>query len=621
MKRTLAIFALLALSPVLCLAAGGTCPSGSNWTSLTNPTGSLVTLASYGITSCYFVAASGVDSANGTSESTPWLHAPFMPSCSSACATVQNAASGTNFAGIGIIFRGGDTWHFGNSGLTASGCSAGYEGGTWLWNTGGVPEGTSSHPIYIGVDKSWYCSGSWVRPVFTGDNPLCNAGLVGTAGCTHYSGSSLDQLYYMTSCAYQNGGSNNRMIDADYVPYFIYDNLEITGFCQSSEGQTGHYDDYIDIGSLQGPDWFLNLYIHGWSHLSWADHNGGAGCTGSTVCFNTFAFNGGRSSPPGEAFLQTVIDGADSDPGGAGFCNAGIYNTAYSVILYTSQCIGTDFHLFHDNIYSDFYENGHSNMMESTNQGETPGTNAFYNNVLYNLETSGNQTGGYGIALSPPTGTTDYVFNNIWWNVGGIQNALSISSSNYANVGTLVAFNNTFQIISSLTNNAFSCTPQVSGYTGSNTFANNHFIMEGSSFYSTDCTGTLFPTAVTNLKMSNATATSDGYTNAQTFVYAPTSGSSPTVGTGTNEGTQNAAYCSALTTAAGSDSTLSDAASACQSDTRYACTYAGNGAPSVCPARTANVRPTNWDIGAYQYLAAGPPAVYSGIVLTGVTLH
>jgi len=58
---------------------------------------------------CYFIAANGSDANSGTSESSPWLHAPGMPNCTANC------AAHTPVAGEGFIFRGGDTWHFGNS--------------------------------------------------------------------------------------------------------------------------------------------------------------------------------------------------------------------------------------------------------------------------------------------------------------------------------------------------------------------------------------------------------------------------------------------------------------------------------------------------------------------------
>src|SRR5208282_1157790 len=135
---------------------GSNCPSGANYFNpLTNAHG---TLSSLGVTSCYYVAANGSDSNNGTSESTPWLHAPGMANCSGNCAAV------TPGPGAGFVFRGGDTWHFGSSAAPAT-------GGTWTWQW----SGSSGSPIYIGVDPAWYAGGSWARPVLTGDNPVCNS--------------------------------------------------------------------------------------------------------------------------------------------------------------------------------------------------------------------------------------------------------------------------------------------------------------------------------------------------------------------------------------------------------------------------------------------------------------
>src|SRR5208337_4960412 len=88
-------------------AYAGTCPTGANYLNLTTaaPTDSLVTLASLGITNCYYIAANGNDSNSGTSESSPWLHAPGMYStCSGSCATVQTAVY-SNGSGYGFIFR------------------------------------------------------------------------------------------------------------------------------------------------------------------------------------------------------------------------------------------------------------------------------------------------------------------------------------------------------------------------------------------------------------------------------------------------------------------------------------------------------------------------------------
>ena len=122
-------------------AAGGTCPAGPVHGADGN-----ATLSSLGVTTCYYIAANGSDSNSGTTESSPWLHAPQMPNCSANCATVQN---GTLQPGTGLIFRGGDTWHISNSSASP------YVGGTWGFNSGG----TLNNPIYIGVDQNWF-SGS-----------------------------------------------------------------------------------------------------------------------------------------------------------------------------------------------------------------------------------------------------------------------------------------------------------------------------------------------------------------------------------------------------------------------------------------------------------------------------
>ena len=122
-------------------AAGGLCPSG---------------VPAKG-NNCYFIAATGADTNSGTSESSPWLHAPGMPKCSNTCAGV------TPSGGQGLIFRGGDTWHFGNSSATP------YVGGLWRW----LWNGSSGNNIYIGVDQSWYnsssCGSSWCRPIMSGE--------------------------------------------------------------------------------------------------------------------------------------------------------------------------------------------------------------------------------------------------------------------------------------------------------------------------------------------------------------------------------------------------------------------------------------------------------------------
>jgi hypothetical protein len=577
-------FALLLITIPAFGSTGGNCPSGSNY--LDASTNNLVTLSSLGITNCYYIAANGSDSNSGTSESSPWLHAPQMPACSANCASAQNQYNGIP-AGTGLILRGGDTWHFGNSSASP------YSGGTWNFNSGQYPMGNSSHPIYVGVDPGWYSGSVWARPILNGDNPICDSAGGGcNQGTTACSGSNCPGSYYVSSCPYQIGGENT-FLEVSGLQYYIIDNLEMTGLCQSDTGQPGHHDVYVSYGSLRATMTFQNLYIHGWSHLKFAGANGGTSCTGGSVCFNIFAFNGSvMGGGSGEVIHNNVVDGADSDPIGAGLCFGGFYDVAYNAFRYTSQCVYSDMHVFHDNLYEDFYENGHSNMLEGAS--EPSGTNAVYNNVFRHIESYCKSGCGIGFWPIPPVGTTDYYFNNLIYDQGAVE-GFNVGQ-NGKNQGPLMIFNNTIEW--ALGGSFFGCPPS-SSYPY--TVANNHYIIEQSP-YGMNCGSQ--QTAVTNLQMSHSTANSDGYTSSETFAYSPGSSGLPTVGGGTNENSSNGAFCSALANAG-----LSDAANVCQSDTPYSCTYNTKNNTVSCPARSTNARSASgaWDIGAYEYNTQDPP--------------
>jgi hypothetical protein len=579
------LFLLLALPA---FASGGACPTGANY--LNVATNTLVTLSSLGITSCYYVAANGSDSNDGLSEASghPWLHAPGMPSATGGPAALFSSGS---MAGIGIILRGGDTWHFGTS-------TAPSTGGTWNFNVSPYPIGTSSHPIYLGVDTGWPSTG-WARPILTGDNATSTSNTLG-------------------ACAHQISGDGNNMIDVSGLQYYIIDNFEMTGLCQDDAGQPNNSDLFVSYGSTCNtacpasgiPFVATNLYIHGWTHQQFAGSNGSGACSGA-ICINISAFKGSVvnesvNGSAGESIHNNVVDGSDSDPGGAGLCYGGFYDVAYNVFRYTSQCITGNLHLFHDNLYEYFFENGHSNVLESGNASDAAGTNAIYNNVFRHLEDAGVAgcgtgnnppcSGGVGLWQYPPSGTTDYLFNNLIYAVGGIE-FVNIGNNGGPTPGNYTIFNNTFQTTPNQT--IFNC----QYLTGGNLVdTNNHFIDDGTQ-YSSPCNT---KTTTTALLETNAQATSKGYTASEAFTYSPTSSSSPTVGTGTNENASNGAFCSALSNAG-----LSDAANACQSDTAYGCTYSTSTHTISCPARTVTARPLTsaWNIGAYEYNTQDPPPV------------
>lgn len=86
-------------------------------------------------------------------ESAPFLlHIPGTP---------DFTGSATLGAGVGVIKRGGDTWHIGATTSPAT-------GGKLTISTGG----SSGSPLYYGIDPTWYSEGTFARRVLTGDNAL-----------------------------------------------------------------------------------------------------------------------------------------------------------------------------------------------------------------------------------------------------------------------------------------------------------------------------------------------------------------------------------------------------------------------------------------------------------------
>jgi hypothetical protein len=253
---TLAFILGMLLIPIASRAA---CPTSSTYGFQRN-----ATLASLGITQCFYIAANGSDSNDGLSSSTPWLHAPGMSTCINNCLKQVNGTSPYPgmIGGVGFIFRGGDTWHFGNSSASP------YTGGFWsIWGIWGYHAGTdrdncyddqhTTGCTYFGVDPTWYKSGdpAWSRPILTADNS--------------------PSISYVNSCAYQ--------IDMHGEPYIVnlmvqtgvatmFDNFELTGICAQQpkfNPVTAPQDAFVSMGGaeVQGisMDFVSNLYIHGWS--------------------------------------------------------------------------------------------------------------------------------------------------------------------------------------------------------------------------------------------------------------------------------------------------------------------------------------------------------------------
>ncbi|MGB6723313.1 MAG: hypothetical protein WBE72_21125 [Terracidiphilus sp.] len=245
------VFTACFLSAGVAFAQGGACPTVASYLSLT--TGSLVTLSSLGVTSCfYFSKSTGSDSNAGTSETSPQAHLPGMPSYTGKI---------TPTAGEGFILKGGDTWVASDLDLY------------WQWT------GSSGSPIYIGVDPGWPASG-WTRPVFT-----CGG----------------------SACSYTANG-NGFYTDQSNIQYIMVDNLEMTGLQEQCSGVNPNY--FSVYGSNNT---FEHIYAHGWSHATQAcgATDGSAVFAPSTCCGgglnNTFFYNVIDGSDTTEDMMQGFL--------------------------------------------------------------------------------------------------------------------------------------------------------------------------------------------------------------------------------------------------------------------------------------------------------------------------
>ena len=513
-------------------AAGGTCPSGANYL---NSTGQLASLASLGVTNCYYIAADGSDSNSGTTESSSWAHLPGMSTCTGNC------AGHTPAAGEGYIFRGGDTWNGSNLGVN------------WQWG------GTSSNPIYIGVDQSWYSGSSWARPIWT-----CGG----------------------TACA--GGGPFFSMNEK--VGYNILDNIEMTGLNET----TSSHPDYVDGYGTYNT--FENIYTHGWV---------------STLTTNSASQMFGGVSGTGTVLRYNVMDGSDTGQTTMYFTHSGIATAYGNVMRYIVTGLDGCGDNWHDNLFEYMVNGqGHQDGLYQQTQCFKPNS-LIYNNVIRHttwpasggavkLWFNGNAPCPFGSAVNA---CVSYAFNNVVYdNYPG--NVIDAGGHFGVNYGTWYIFNNTFDCGTDSTPGSCGLGDNGNGQaqvplhgTMALYLINNHWISTATSSI-TGWGGLVGSCAYFTCSEMNgvyqtvAAANAHGYTSTSTYAFEPTSGGGSTVNAGANE----SSLCNAIS---GVDSA---AGTACRNATGYACAYNSINHTVTCPTRTEVPRPTSaWDVGAYQF--------------------
>jgi hypothetical protein len=526
---------------------GGACPSGANY--INTSTGSLVTLSSLGVTSCFYASVAGADTNSGTTESSPWLHAPGMMGCTANCALIDNGSgnSGNAPPGVGIILRGGDVWH--SSSLP------------WTWRSAG----TSSKPDYLGVDKTWYSGSSWTRPILNMD------------------GSSADGTNIM-GAGYQTGGG-------DQAPFTQLDNIEFTGLYSCQSTGSG-YSGYVQLNSPN--DVFTNNYLHGWAHCSTPSVPDGCvlfglnesiGQTGYIVEYNIW--DGSDSTNGGDSCLAINEGGSDSTT-----------VVAYNLIQYVANGMVAQLPIVHDNtilnIVRDYaqingYGTYHGNAFEN-NHCQSPCF--IYNNVIAGVNPNAGVT-----FWDSPNGSYDYIFNNVIVNTtnGNVVNTLTGNGAQAAG-GYVMEFNNTVECGADSMPPASMCSGDTNSATAKSFFMNNHFLTKVPPVPLSN-----WGTQSNNVTQTKSTANGQGYSLTEMYSFSPTAASNSTARAGTNEQSL-CATIAGLNSAAGM---------ACQLDTTYGVSYNTSNHTVTSPGRTPVARPMTgaWDSGAYQFSSQVPSPV------------
>ncbi|RSL17385.1 hypothetical protein EDE15_2917 [Edaphobacter aggregans] len=526
------VFVFLAVKPSF--ATGGKCPSGNT---TIDPSGNPINIADIGvngtitggITSCFYASqATGSDTNSGTTEASPWKHIPGMSGCSGVC------ASTIPVAGEAFILKGGDTW-------TATTDMNGLQ---WAWS------GTSTHPIAVSTDPTWFnssCGASWCRPIF-------NA----------------------------NSAATNNMFNVGKQSWNIFDNIEVTGMRNNING--------CQMASSTNTR-CTQLYFHGWSHTGNSDNVGFFAQCGTADMID-----------------HNVIDGSDSTKNTFnGVFSSCAGTIAYNYFAYVVSGVLASTDSVHDNTILHTVtsiDGDHCNALFTF--GPASGTSQLiYNNYINN----GNSCPG-GVVLwfngngGGSSSWVGYGFNNVMWGLS--SNPVNVGNHQTTNYGTYYWFNNTVDCALG----GCGGTPGNGYWTMFD--QNNHAIPSALNFDATSFGGSIPTpcnlgkgTGCTDLTQTEAVANGQGYMSTEAHPYSPIGNCTPstcgTVQSGTN---LTSTYCSTLS------SVDAAAGAACLSSSSVGVAYNSTSHKVTGPSATPLPRPSSgpWDIGAYQLGIQGGPS-------------
>ncbi len=403
-----------------------------------------------------------------------------------------------------------------------------FKGGV-TWDATGFPlvvnaSGASGSPIYYGVDQTWFAGNTWSRPAFDLSN----------------------STWYVAP------------ILTSFANFVTFDNLEIKN---EEVDNSGSWPPRSSITVDGGSNVTIqNCYIHGWSIQQ--PMPGSDNAPNGAIAF----YNGSAAG----AVQNCVLDGSPESDSGVGIYGGtsiqrNVIENVPNGIVVTDPAATVSGNQVFDVPYSvDPSESSYA-IFAST-------SGLIYNNIVHDLV-----AGAFGLYLeagASELGNTQYVYNNLVWNVG--DNAPIVIASDILGPNSpsnQSIYNNTLS--GGTTAGCMSVNPNVFLPTNL-TVQNNHCISElpttqawcwnqaGGSFGCGSVTNLIFGN---NVLMTTELAASSGYTLTDSF--QPTASNSATVGVGLN--------------------LVSN------------CVTIGS---SLCSDRLGVVRPggsTAWDAGAYQY--------------------
>jgi hypothetical protein len=401
-----------------------------------------------------------------------------------------------------------------------------FKGGV-TWDSHAFPmdirrSGSSDNPIYYGVDKTWFVGSAWTRPEFdlNGKTFTGSPVLVSSASFV-----TLDEIEI----------KNTQLNSIE--PYPISGVITVKG----AAGVT-----------------IRNCYVHGWGVANPVP----AGAARAAIAFLDYAYDG-------------AVEGCMLDGSPAGETAVGVYGGKLirgNIIQNVPNAIVIE----SDQESVEISENRIFNVRRSVNPSQSEsgivvwGPARIHDNVIHDLTPEATAVSLQSFSLE--FAVNQYVYDNLVWNVG-TRAAIAVGLS--GGLGSnLFIYNNSIHA------GPTACVQVLPGpFAGANlTVANNHCISNQTTLpafcwigasTNSKCGSAASSTLLTNTVMTVSAAGAEGYAMANSF--QPTSGSSSTVGAGTN-----------LTAV---------------------CTSAGS---ALCADRLDRPRPSGsgpWDTGAYVYQA------------------